>query len=65
MPKMKTKRGVRKRMSLTKSGKVKRRKAFHGHLLSGKSAKRRRNLRQPAIVTGAFAKNMKRMMGEA
>ncbi len=65
MPKMKTKRAVLKRMRLTKTGKVKRRKAFHGHLFSGKSAKRRRNLRQPTIVTGAFARNMKRMMGEA
>ena len=65
MPKMKTKRGVLKRMRLTKTGKVKRRKAYHGHLLSGKSARRRRSLRQAAIVTGAFAKNMKRMMGEA
>jgi len=65
MPKLKTKRAVLKRMRLTKTGKVKRRKAFHGHLLSGKSAKRRRNLRQSPIVTGAFGKNMKRMMGEA
>ena len=65
MPKLKTKKGVSKRMQLTKTGKVKRRKAFHGHLLSAKSAKRRRNLRQPTILTGAIAKNMLRAMGEA
>ena len=46
MPKMKTHRGAAKRFSLTKSGKVKRAKAYKSHILTKKSAKRKRNLRQ-------------------
>lgn len=47
MPKLKTHTGAKKRFKLTKSGKVKRAKAFKSHLLNGhgKSTKRKRNLR--------------------
>ena len=46
MPKMKTHRGAAKRFSLTKSGKVKRSKAYKRHILTKKTTKRTRNLRQ-------------------
>jgi len=44
---------------------VRRRKAYKRHLLSSKSASRKRKLRQPAIVVGAQARTMKRLLGKA
>jgi large subunit ribosomal protein L35 len=44
MPKVKTHRGLAKRVKLTGTGKVKRSKAFHSHLLSSKSPKQKRRL---------------------
>lgn len=46
MPKMKTHRGAAKRFSLTKSGKIKRGKAYKSHILNKKSPKRKRNSSQ-------------------
>ena len=62
MPKIKTRRGAAKRFSLTKSGKVKRAKAYRSHILTKKSTKRKRNLRQGTYVTAADAKNVKRLI---
>ena len=56
MPKQKTHKGMKKRFKVTASGKVKHRKAFRGHLLSGKSPDRKRDLRQGGVLTGAIAK---------
>ncbi len=50
MPKMKTRKGVAKRMRITKNGKIMRRKAGLRHLLSGKSRKRKRHLRGAVAV---------------
>ena len=52
MPKQKTHKGMQKRFKLTASGKAKHRKAFRGHRLSHKGAKRVRQLRQDAVMTG-------------
>lgn len=54
----KTHKAAVKRLRLTATGKVKRARMGKGHLLSGKSAKHRRRLRQPAIVTGAAARRL-------
>ncbi len=56
MPKQKTHKGMKKRFKVTASGKAKHRKAFRGHLLSSKSPKRKRNLRQDGVLSGASAK---------
>ena len=64
MPKQKTKKGVVRRMKLTKSGKVKRRKAFTSHLMVRRSTKRKRHLRRAAIVTGKLGDNMRLALGE-
>ena len=56
MTKQKTKKGVAKRMKLTKSGKVKRHQAFTSHLLARRD--RKRNLRQARILLGQHGKNM-------
>ncbi|HPC74843.1 MAG TPA: 50S ribosomal protein L35 [Syntrophales bacterium] len=50
MPKVKTHRGAAKRFSLTAGGKVKRSKAFARHILTKKTAKRKRNMRQNAVL---------------
>ena len=58
MSKQKTKKGVAKRMKLTKTGKVKRHQAFTSHLLCRRDRKRKRNLRQARILPGQHGKNM-------
>ncbi|MCX5835219.1 MAG: 50S ribosomal protein L35 [Deltaproteobacteria bacterium] len=50
MPKIKTHRGAAKRFSLTAGGKVKRKKAFARHILTKKTAKRKRNMRQNTVL---------------
>jgi len=55
MPKQKTHKGMKKRFKLTASGKVKHRKAFRGHLLSHKTGKQKRQLRQDGVMEGAQA----------
>ena len=62
MPKMKTHQGLAKRMKVTGGGKVRRFKAGAGHLMTTKNAKRRRRLRQGALVVGLQAKKIKRVI---
>lgn len=50
MPKMKSVSGAKKRFKSTGSGKIKRKKAFASHILTKKSPKRKRNLRQSTLV---------------
>jgi large subunit ribosomal protein L35 len=61
MPKLKTHRGVAKRVKKTASGKLKRSRAFHSHLLSSKSPKRKRNLSKTVIVHPTNEKNLKKL----
>jgi large subunit ribosomal protein L35 len=58
MPKQKTHKGMKKRFKLTATGKVKHRKAFRGHKLSTKNARRRRRLRADGVIVGAEAKEI-------
>ena len=46
---------MKKRFTVTASGKAKHRKAFRGHKLSAKGGKRRRQLRQDGVVKGKLA----------
>ncbi len=63
MPKMKTHKGAKKRFSVTGTGKVRRLKAYKSHILTKKSAKRKRNLRRAAIVeVNGEAKRIKRLI---
>ncbi len=50
MAKMKTHRGTKKRIKLTATGKVMRRRAFSSHLLTKKSANRKRKLRKSVVM---------------
>ncbi len=62
MPKIKTHSGAKKRFSVTGSGKIKREKAFQAHIMTSKSKKRKRNLRQSGLVHPTNAKNIKMML---
>ncbi|MCI0470581.1 MAG: 50S ribosomal protein L35 [Candidatus Aminicenantes bacterium] len=62
MPKLKTHRGAKKRLSLTANGKIKRKKANHSHILTKKSAKRKRSLRKSAIIVGKDFKKVKYLL---
>ncbi|NNK81271.1 MAG: 50S ribosomal protein L35, partial [Flavobacteriales bacterium] len=53
MPKMKTVASAKKRFKTTGSGKLKRKKAFHSHILTKKSKKRKRNLTKWDDVSSA------------
>ena len=59
MPKVKTKRAAAKRFKVTGTGKLKRMKAYKSHILTKKSAKRKRNLRQAAMTDATNVKTMK------
>ena len=50
MPKQKTNSGAKKRFKLTGTGKIKRKHAFHSHILTKKSTKRKRQLRKAATL---------------
>ena len=50
MPKLKTHRGLAKRVKVTKNGKVKRSQAWKKHLNTGKKRSRKRRLRSSVIV---------------
>lgn len=58
MPKIKTNRGAAKRFKKTGTGKVKRASAFTSHILTSKSRKRKRNLRQGNTVAAVDHKNI-------
>ena len=62
MPKIKTHRGAAKRLDVTKSGKIKRAKAFKSHILTKKSTKRKRNLRQGTYVAPSDASYAKKLI---
>ncbi|MGB2786881.1 MAG: 50S ribosomal protein L35 [Candidatus Saccharimonadaceae bacterium] len=63
MPKLKTHKGTAKRIKLTSTGKLTRRRAFKNHMLSKKSKSRKRNINTTAFVTGKLARNIKRSLG--
>ena len=62
MPKMKTNRGAAKRFSRTGSGKIRRRRAYHSHILTSKSQKRKRRLRTGTLISSVDAKNIRKLL---
>jgi large subunit ribosomal protein L35 len=63
MPKQKIHKGLRKRVKVSANGKIKRKKAGAGHLMSSKNAKRRRRISNPAVAKTATADTMRLMLG--
>ncbi len=62
MPKQKTHKGLSKRVKITGSGKVQRKRCNGSHLMSNKNAKRRKRIAGTSIITGLVAKNTKKML---
>ena len=63
MPKMKTDRGAAKRIKVTASGRLRRRKAFRSHILEKKSSVRTRRLGREADISKADERATRRMLG--
>ena len=62
MAKLKTNSGAKKRFTLTGSGKIKRKHAYHSHILTKKTKKRKRNLDHFAILESADNVRVKELL---
>ncbi len=62
MPKIKTNRGAAKRFRKTGTGKIRRNKAFTSHILTKKTTKRKRDLRQSVLVHKADERNISQLI---
>lgn len=60
---MKTHKGTAKRIKITPTGKVMRKRAFGGHFLAKKSRRRKRVINTNALITGKNVKNVKKVLG--
>ena len=62
MPKIKTHRGAAKRFKATGSGKLKHKRPFRSHILTSKTSKRKRQLRQAAYASPTELKSLQRLL---
>ena len=62
MPKMKTNSGSKKRFTLTGTGKIKRKHAFHSHILTKKTKKQKINLVHSGLVANANLDQVKELL---
>ena len=62
MPKLKTHKGAQKRFKVTANKKIVHKKAFKSHILTTKSAKRKRTLGRKALVSKADRAAIKKML---
>jgi large subunit ribosomal protein L35 len=62
VPKIKSHSGAAKRFKRTGSGKIVRSKANKNHILTKKSAKRKRGLRQRTLVAAADAPRVRKLI---
>jgi len=64
MQKKKIKKAVLKRFKITKTGKVMFAHQYQGHLMRKKNNRRIRRQKEPGQLQGAFARKVKKMLGE-
>ena len=62
MPKVKTNSAAKKRFKLTGTGKIKRKHAFHSHILTKKTTKQKRNLVHDTLVSGPDSTRIKALL---
>ena len=62
MPKVKTNCAAKKRFALTGTGKIKRKHAYHSHILTKKTKKRKRNLDHTTLVASANERQVKSLL---
>jgi len=61
--KLKPNKSMLSRFKVTRTGKLKRHHANTSHLMSGRSAKKKRQLGRPAILYEGLARRLRRFMG--
>ncbi|MCL2561116.1 MAG: 50S ribosomal protein L35 [Rikenellaceae bacterium] len=62
MPKMKTNAAAKKRFSFTGTGRIKRKHAYHSHILTKKTTKQKRNLTHSGLVDPADEVRVKMLL---
>ncbi len=62
MPKQKSHKGAQKRFKISAGGKVVRQHSMHSHILTKKTTKRKRKLRQKTTAVGKLARGVKEML---
>ncbi|MCD8292407.1 MAG: 50S ribosomal protein L35 [Prevotellaceae bacterium] len=62
MPKVKTNSGSKKRFTLTGTGKIKRKHAYHSHILTKKTKKQKRNLCYATLVDRTNLKQVRSLL---
>ena len=62
MAKLKTNSGAKKRFALTGTGRIKRKHAYHSHILTKKTKKQKRNLDHFALVHSVDVKRVKELL---
>lgn len=65
MPKKKIKKSIARRFKVTKTGKVMFEHQYGSHKKLNKSKRRIRRIKEPAVMEGKFAQNIKKMLGAA
>lgn len=64
MPKLKTHKGLLKRVKVTGTGKIKRNRCNGGHLMSGKNSKACRRVKGTALVEGVRAAKIRILLNK-
>ena len=62
MPKVKTNSGAKKRFRFTGTSKIKRRHAYHSHILTKKTKKQKRNLVHQTLVDNSDMKQVRDLL---
>jgi large subunit ribosomal protein L35 len=60
---MKSHRGAAKRFQITRTGKIRRRRAYGAHLFEKKPSTRKRRLHSPDVVAKADEKRIRKLLG--
>ena len=64
MAKNKTHKGTKKRIKVTATGKLMQARAFGSHLLTKKSANRKRKIRKAAVVDASDTSRLRDLLGQ-
>ena len=63
MPKMKTHKGTKKRVKVRATGKLMKKRAFGSHLLTKKSANRKRKIRKALTINASDQNRLRDLLG--
>lgn len=63
MPKMKTHKGTKKRVKVSATGKLMKKRAFGSHLLTKKSANRKRKIRKALTINASDQSRLRDLLG--